>query len=144
MIRRIKQEIRNYLTAKYDAEYFQELEAQVDSYDTWVREQENASREKDIEIIWDMAEEKKDFDFIILVEDVTQVSEEAVKHVAKVFNEKSQVEVVYGDEDEVNHNETIRMNPWFKPDYSPDTLLSYFYFGSLRFMSAPFFLSQRS
>lgn len=131
MIRRIKQEIRNYLTAKYDAEYFEELENQVDSYDTWVREREEDAREKDIEIVWDLREEKKDFDFIVLAEDAGLVSEETIKQIAKVFHEKSQVEVVYGDEDEVNHNENIRMNPWFKPDYSPDTLLSYFYFGSL-------------
>lgn len=131
MIRRIKQEIRNYITAKYDIEYFQELETQVDSYDTWVREQEEADRTKEIEIVWDLAEEKKEYDFVILAEDASLVSEETVKQIAKVFDEKMQVEVVYGDEDEVNHNETIRMNPWFKPDYSPDTLLSYFYFGSL-------------
>lgn len=163
MIRRIKQKIRNYLTAKYDAEYFGELENQVISYDTWVREQEAVSSKKDMEMVWDLEKEKaerlenqektaiisyselksasnlsdlmeddwKDKEFVILAENGNQVSEETIHRLAETFTGKVHVQVIYGDEDEVNHKENIRMNPWFKPDYSPDTLLSYFYFGSL-------------
>ena len=37
----------------------------------------------------------------------------------------------YGDEDYYWNNLGNRMHPWFKPDYSPDTLLSFGYMGHL-------------
>lgn len=41
----------------------------------------------------------------------------------------SSIGLCYADEDEYEYGK--RKNPWFKPDvYSPDTLFSYFYFGS--------------
>ena len=36
--------------------------------------------------------------------------------------------IAYGDEDEMDEK-GVRQNPWLKPDWSPDTLISYFYFG---------------
>lgn len=42
--------------------------------------------------------------------------------------------LVYGDEDVLT--EKGREKPWFKPDWSPDTFLSYFYMGSLVALSA--------
>ena len=172
MIRKVKQKIRNYLTAKYDARYYADLENQVQSYENWLQEQEISLRENEAEIIWDLEKEKQkkedcirkatvisygeltsasalhqftageagialeknariETEFVILAEDVKRVSKEAIEQLVHVFLEKKHVEVIYTDEDEVNHNENVRMNPWFKPDYSPDTLLSYFYFGKL-------------
>lgn len=129
MIRKVKQKIRDYLTAKYDARYLEELECQVMSYDTWINQQEDALKEDEIDIIWDLRKEEQTF--VILAEDEKRVSKTAIEKIASVFEKYPQVEVVYTDEDEWNHNESVRMNPWFKPDYSPDTLLSYFYFGNL-------------
>lgn len=40
------------------------------------------------------------------------------------------VQMLYGDED-VLSPEGIRYTPWLKPDWSPDTFLSFFYFGSI-------------
>lgn len=163
MIRIIKQEIRNYLTDKYDDLYFRELEEQVCSYDEWIREREVASHEKEPEIIWDLEKEKEKRsadqakagvlsysalecldelpgimeislekeEIVILAEDAAKVSEETIRQLSEIFSRKSRVELIYGDEDEVNSNGKVRMNPWFKPDYSPDTLLSWFYFGNL-------------
>ena len=59
MIRRIKQKIRTYLTEKYDAGYFQELEEQVTSYDEWIWENENSSKVREEVIIWDLEKEKR-------------------------------------------------------------------------------------
>ena len=67
---------------------------------------------------------------VVLAEDADKVTGNTVDKIVEAFEKHEQAELLYGDEDEVNHNETIRMNPWFKPDYSPDTLLSYFYFGN--------------
>ncbi len=36
--------------------------------------------------------------------------------------------LLYADEDEIEDG--VRRNPWLKPDWSPDTFFSYFYFGS--------------
>ena len=163
MIRRIKQKIRTYLTEKYDAGYFQELEEQVTSYDEWIWENENSSKVREEVIIWDLEKEKRykleqrkvvslisyaeldslsnmterlnalteECRIVVLAEDVNKVTGNTIDKIVEAFKKQEQAEVLYGDEDEVNHNETIRMNPWFKPDYSPDTLLSYFYFGKL-------------
>ena len=163
MIRKIKQKIRTYLTEKYDAVYFQELEQQVTSYDDWIWETENTSKEKEMEIVWDLEKEKRqkleqrkgvslisyaeldsiqnltehintlpeDCQIVVLAEDSQKVTGNTIDRILEVFAKKEEIELLYGDEDEVNHNETVRMNPWFKPDYSPDTLLSYFYFGKL-------------
>ena len=163
MIRKIKQKIRTYLTEKYDAEYFQKLEGQVTSYDDWIWEMENTSKEKEMEIVWDLEKEKRrkleqrkgvflisyaqlnsmqnltesidalqeKCQLVILAEDSEKVTGNTIDKIVEVFEKQKPVKLLYGDEDEVNHEETVRMNPWFKPDYSPDTLLSYFYFGKL-------------
>ena len=39
--------------------------------------------------------------------------------------------IVYGDEDVASLSDGRRRSPWFKPDWSPDTFHSWFYFGSL-------------
>ena len=175
VVSKVKQNIRNYLTSKYDAQYLQELESQVTSYDDWIWEQNNSKKEETEELILDLGkleEEKKqkrnlatkisygqlsnlkefqvfwqeenvieketlianlweDKKIVILAEDAERITPDAVDKIVTVFCEHPEVEVLYTDEDEVNHEETVRMNPWFKPDYAPDTLLSYFYFGSM-------------
>lgn len=45
------------------------------------------------------------------------------------FSEKENIVLIYGDEDV--QIEGKRENPWFKPEWSPDTFLSCFYFGGL-------------
>ncbi len=49
--------------------------------------------------------------------------------IQKTFDENKNLIMIYGDEDIVSGEE--RVSPWFKPDWSPDTFLSYFYFGGL-------------
>lgn len=50
------------------------------------------------------------------------------------FDESSQTGLVYADEDMTDEESKARYGAWFKPEYSPDTLLSFFYFGSLLFL----------
>ena len=163
MIRKVKQKIRTYLTEKYDAQYFQELEEQTASYDDWIWEMENSSKEQEMEIVWDLEKEQREKlekrkrislfsynqmnsinhfaetlhtmpeekEIVILSDNAEKVTGDSMDKIMEAFAVQDKIELLYTDEDEVNHNETIRMNPWFKPDYSPDTLLSYFYFGKL-------------
>ena len=183
VISKVKQNIRDYLTTKYDALYLEELDHQVNLYDDWVWEKNNSNPDSREELVMDLGKEEEakrqkreavtklsfseigsfetfekkvilvsnsslekeraqttkdvlvedliDRKILILAEEPDRVTPDAVNRILEVFENHPQVEIVYTDEDEVNHEETVRMNPWLKPDYSPDTLLSYFYFGKL-------------
>ena len=149
MIRNLKQKLKNQMEKKYDTRYFEEWNQKTCSYEEWLKKQ-NVSREeiykteafqnlrkkislisyKDLEKICGFAE-KKLGDVVVFVQDEKGLLEETLDIITSVFLAKEGVQVIYGDEDEINYNETVRMNPWFKPDYSPDTLLSYYYFGNV-------------
>ena len=60
VISKVKQNIRDYLTTKYDAMYFQELESQITSYDDWIWEQNNSKEEVTEELILDLGKKEKD------------------------------------------------------------------------------------
>ncbi len=45
------------------------------------------------------------------------------------FTENKSIMIIYSDEDVVDDAD-LRIDPWFKPDWSPDTFLDTFYFGS--------------
>ncbi len=47
------------------------------------------------------------------------------------FDENKSCQLAYADEDYYWGNVAQRMQPWFKPAYSPDTLLSFNYFGHM-------------
>ena len=48
----------------------------------------------------------------------------ALMEVAKFINEKSSTDFVYGDEDRIDAEGINRYTPYFKPEWSPDTLMS--------------------
>ncbi len=58
-----------------------------------------------------------------------KISEIALPLLYGRFRENRQLLLIYGDEDSLEKGE--RKEPWFKPDWSPDTFLSHFYFGGL-------------
>jgi len=49
--------------------------------------------------------------------------------VSAYFEKNSDCLLAYADEDFYREDLTNRMEPWFKPDYSPDTLLAFLYWG---------------
>lgn len=57
------------------------------------------------------------------------LSEISIPLIYQKMQENKNIILIYGDEDVLQ--EGMRRNPWFKPDWSPDTFLSGFYFGSL-------------
>lgn len=77
--------------------------------------------------------------YVILADPETMLPEDSIRQIVDVFENHPGVEVVYGDEDEMNHEENVYLNPWLKPDPSPQTLLSFFSFGSLLAMRTPVF-----
>ena len=62
-------------------------------------------------------------EFISLVDDDDLLTENALYEVVKVLNDNKELDFIYSDEDKMSPNGTL-CDPHFKPDWSPDTLLS--------------------
>lgn len=52
------------------------------------------------------------------------------ERILSTFAEKSNYDLIYCDEDCISREGNKRQKPFFKPDASPDTLMSFFYFGN--------------
>ncbi len=127
MISRLKQAVKKRLEERKIAEYYGWLDELYVSYHDWILQREEAYRESKA-IVSPNAVEK---DIYIFTTDAAGLDEYAQNVISAYFAENPECILVYGDEDEWNADRTIRMNPWFKPDFSPDTLLQYFYFGNV-------------
>lgn len=68
-------------------------------------------------------------DILIACDDDGELTDYAVRLICAYFADHPRVNLVYGDEDQISEGEYI--SPWFKPEWSPDTFLSTFYFGSV-------------
>ncbi|MBE6013806.1 MAG: glycosyltransferase family 2 protein [Lachnospiraceae bacterium] len=66
-------------------------------------------------------------DYIALLDCDDLLSRDALLEVVNVINENNEAEFIYSDEDKVNEEGTMRFEPYFKPDWSPDTLMSLMY-----------------
>lgn len=142
----IKELIKAPIETKLYNRYYSELEYSYFSYDDFAKTRESAitqslsfSKEEIDEKVFvtgfDCFEQGIDFasidaEYVIFASDVNGLSEFAAKIVLYEMEGDDNVQILYGDEDEFNSDETVRMNPWFKPDWSPDTLLDHFYFGN--------------
>jgi len=62
-------------------------------------------------------------DFIMLVDNDDKVSPYAMYYMVEALNKNKKLDFIYSDEDKLDYNGN-RCEPHFKPDYSPDTLMS--------------------
>ncbi len=62
-------------------------------------------------------------EFVALLDNDDELTKDALYEVAKVLNEDRTLDFIYSDEDKIDAKGE-RMYPHFKPDWSPDTLLS--------------------
>lgn len=62
-------------------------------------------------------------EFVALIDDDDLLAPNALYEVVKVLNEDQKVDFIYSDEDKIDLDGK-RCEPHFKPDFSPDTLLS--------------------
>lgn len=142
----LKQRVKDGLTAWQRWKYDRMLEKKTVTYDGWIRRVEAEKfgeeaetgrlsvRQVPYEVFWDylngemMGAEKADV-ALFVGKDGT-VSEIAERVTADYFERNRDTDIAYGDED-VLGPDGIRYTPWFKPDWSPDTFLSYFYFGNI-------------
>lgn len=146
MLERFKQKVLEIRLNSSIKKYNKECGMQKDRYAMWILEHEAKGSVSKVR----PEKEKKQYagltmdcfcysDFekayessadIILFYDADGVFELGAKEkIAETFLEDGKVKLVYGDEDCICKN-GMRGYPWFKPDFSPDTLLSFFYLGS--------------
>ena len=74
-------------------------------------------------------------EILIACDDDGELSEDAIRLIRDCFAEHPNMIMLYGDEDQIS--EGAHISPWFKPDWSPDTFLSTFYFGSVFALRVP-------
>lgn len=146
----LKQWIKNGLLVWQRRQYDRLLEEKTVTYDDWIRKEEAKKYEGTGADGSDggMASVRqipygvcRDYltggamladgaEVVLFVAEDGAVSEVAENVVADYFGRNSEIAIAYGDED-VMGPEGIRYTPWFKPHWSPDTFLSFFYFGSV-------------
>lgn len=70
-------------------------------------------------------------DIVLLTYGCGLISEDACEKIKSYFDKNPSCMAAYADEDFYWEDLKHRMEPWFKPDYSPDTLLAFHYWGHL-------------
>lgn len=66
-------------------------------------------------------------EFIALLDCDDLLTTDALYEVAKTLNNNRWLDYIYSDEDKIDENSKTRFMPHFKPDWSPDTLMSNMY-----------------
>lgn len=77
-------------------------------------------------------------DYIMLMDQDDEITPDALGEVALYIAEHPETDVLYSDDDKIN-SEGHRSAPQFKPDWSPELLLSYMYFSHLFVLRAETF-----
>lgn len=139
----VKELLREPVIRKLYTEYYYKLEAAYTSYDTYIREYEEShpaslhiEDEERIGVFnFDFVTSNDDLmsikcDYAIFTSEPERLDANSPAVILKAFDENPQADIIYGDEDELNSNETVRLFPQFKPGWSPDTLKDYFYMGN--------------
>ena len=62
-------------------------------------------------------------EFIVLLDNDDLIEKDALYYIVAVLNKDKSIDMIYTDEDKLDFNGR-KMEPHFKPDYSPDTLMS--------------------
>lgn len=117
--------VKNALTVRQNKRYERICQDKKVTYDQWITQEEKSYSVNPGE--WKEADKKPLFFYVFLGREGI-LAENALEEIARFFISHSQVQLLYGDEDVKSE---VRTDPWFKPEWSPDTFLSWYYFGSL-------------
>ncbi len=142
----VKQLLKAPVEAKLYNEYLNALDASYYPYDLYAKTvrssllenigvSEETAKEKTTVIEFDKINDEtiKDVltEYTVFVSDIKGLDDDALRLIVDAFLWDERIMCVYGDEDEINSTGKIRMSPWFKPDWSPDTLLDHMYTGNV-------------
>lgn len=118
----VRELIRQKLVAYEEKKYKAKLSGRKITYDQWIaREASEGAQGR--------TEEEPQIVLMQVGEGTLAAGAEA--EMKAFFAKHPEVMIVYGDEDVSDPFTGKRSNPWFKPDWSPDSFLSGFYFGSV-------------
>ena len=67
-----------------------------------------------------------DGEFTLLLDHDDELAKNALLEIVKTINKNRRVEFIYSDEDKLN-SDGMHVEPFFKPDWSPDLFFSYNY-----------------
>ncbi len=126
----IKRRIREALTENENRKYRRLLDMVKVSYPQWAEETEKRAKDPDAQTPNDGE------DYILICASVGKLHSDAKINIESYFMTHPEAQILYGDEDvwpDAGNSGGVgeRMLPWFKPDWSPDLLDSFFYFGSV-------------
>lgn len=126
--------VRTEAKKEQKSRYEEELWRQATPYQQWIEQCENKNTgviEKGEAITIQGFREiaVPGTDVLILTYGEGQLSFSAFATVKAYFSKNTACLLAYADEDFYWEDLTRRMEPWFKPDFSPDTLLAFQYFG---------------
>ncbi len=126
-------------------QYEKELKFQKDPYFLWISEHESgvrsdygkAGRQTKIVYLEDCGRDfclaKVTEPYVLFVSKHGEMNTDSAAIVEEIFTNREEAAIVYAAEDVTVEQEgkTERKNPWFKPAFSPETLLAFFYFGNV-------------
>ncbi len=143
----LKKTLQEPMRRRQTRKYEERISSQTVAYHDWILKKEKAEREGSALLGQELSIEyiaysgcgeafslkDADADLTVFYGDGGKPEKEEMGLLADYFARHPQVLIAYGDEDEVDASsgEPRRKNPWLKPDWSPDTLISYFYFGNI-------------
>ncbi|MDE6389710.1 MAG: glycosyltransferase family 2 protein [Lachnospiraceae bacterium] len=116
--------------------YIQEVRRQQNPYGEWIEEENNKRDYKKgckqgIAVNGWQAISVPESDIVLLTYGQGMLDGSVFDEVKSCFNKNSKCMIAYADEDFYWEDLSYRMQPWFKPCYSPDTILSFNYWGYL-------------
>lgn len=114
--------------------YKEELERQKQPYLQWIQKEEKNQTAGTVSQVMDGGIWKvpvPDTDIILVGYGAGELNQAVFRTVRDWFRENEDCMLAYADEDFYWETTKQRMEPWFKPCYSPDTLLSFNYFGHM-------------
>lgn len=139
----IKKQLQAPLRRRQTKKYEAEIDRQRENYHDWILKKEAretgsrslAGQTLQAELVEytscgpvsPLGEAKGD---LVIFFGTEKPGEEQIALLKDYFAAHPETVLVYGDEDEQGPDGS-RLNPWLKPDWSPDTLISYFYFGNI-------------
>lgn len=134
----VKGDVRNYKDSGIEGEqnsralyYTEELRRQNNPYHEWIKKENNARYGEEITIDGWQIVRIPDTDIMLLTYGKGILDKSTLDEVKTCFNKNSSCRIAYADEDYYWENLSYRMQPWFKPCYSPDTMLAFNYWGHL-------------
>lgn len=130
----IRGSIRQILTARCERRYDRELKSKRLTYKEWLEQKQEDLWEQEAAALSAAAPSSaaaSSADVLILQASEGVLARNALELICRFFQSNPQAVLAYGDEDVSDPVTKAGRDPWFKPDWSPDTFLEYLYWGSI-------------